>query len=167
MKKKSISSRWLEKMASHRYEFQIAISYSTAVPLHITRIASGCELHVWWWCSRYDDDDDARDRDDEHDDVAAADDDNALVMIGLIVTIICWRWWLLQYSQPKGPLGVVWFENANENTLEFPNKGAVWSVGILGGDRGETKTPEHPLLIAFCTRLNNGPWTNLISVKLF
>ena len=50
----------------------------------------------------------------------------------------------------KGPLGVVWFENANENTLEFPNKEAVWSVGILDGDRGETKTPEHPLLIAFC-----------------
>ena len=57
----------------------------------------------------------------------------------------------------KGLQGLVWFENANENTLEFPNKEAVWSVGILDGDRGETKTPEHPLLIAFCTRLNNGP----------
>ena len=47
--------------------------------LHISHLAVS---------SMYDEDDDARDRDDEHDDVAAADDDNALVMIGLIVTIM-------------------------------------------------------------------------------
>ena len=58
----------------------------------------------------------------------------------------------------KGPQGVAWVENANENRLEFPNKEAVWSsLGINDGDRGETKTPEHPLLIAFSIRLNNGP----------
>lgn len=57
----------------------------------------------------------------------------------------------------KGPQGVARVENANENTLEFSNKEAVWSAGILDGDRGETKTPEHPLLIAFCSRVNNGP----------
>ena len=73
-------------MASHRYEFQIAISSPPpATPpclftLHVSHLAVS---------SMYDDDDDAaHDRDDEHVDVAAADDDNALVKIGLIVTIM-------------------------------------------------------------------------------
>ena len=75
--------------------------------------------------------------------------DNVDLDIGLVVQ----RMLMMMTSSifpAKGPLGVAWVENANENTLEFPNKEAVWSAGILDGDRGETKTPEHPLLIAFC-----------------
>ena len=54
----------------------------------------------------------------------------------------------------KGLLGVAWVENR----LEFSNKEAVWSLlAPAMGISGETKTPEHPLLIAFCSRVNNGP----------
>ena len=54
----------------------------------------------------------------------------------------------------RGLLGVAWVENR----LEFSNKEAVWSLlAPAMGISGETKTPEHPLLIAFCSRVNNGP----------
>ena len=59
-------------------------------------------------------------------------------MIGWIVQIML-TMMTSSIFPAKGPLGVVRFENANENRLEFSNKEAVWSVGILNGDRGRQK----------------------------
>ena len=118
-------------MASHRYEFQIAISEPPPPPAssHYISHLAGSTL--------------------KHREFAF------MTMLLLIVITVAMTMIMMVTTSSifpaNRPQGFAWVENPNENTLEFPNKGAVWSVGILGGDRGKTKTPEHPVLIAFCS----------------
>ena len=127
----SLPTRWLEKMASHRYEFQIAISEppTPAASSHYISHLAGSTL--------------------KHREFAF------MTMLLLIVITVAMTMIMMVTTSSifpaNRPQGFAWVENPNENTLEFPNKGAVWSVGILCGDRGKTKTPEHPVLIAFCS----------------